>query len=349
MIKKKKIGVLGGGQLGMFLCIAAKRIGKEITVYSESSEFSAEKFANNYFIGKYLDFSKMDKFLNEVDLVTIETENIPLDTLHYINKKKPLFPSLFAIEKAQHRDKEKEFLNVVVGLRTANYRLINSYSDLLEAFNDFEKKTIIKSCEQGYDGKNQYTINSQNINEFRNFNFNDFIAEEIVEFKKEISVIVYRDIYGNVMNYPPVENNHKDKILSETIFPAKINKKSHEKAICYAKRIICSLNMVGLLAVEMFLLKNNDIIINELAPRPHNSGHWTLDCCDLNQFDNLILTICGYKVQQPKINTPRCKMINIIGENYNKINNFKDYKFYDYYKKKVLPKRKMGHLIKKFE
>ena len=116
MIKKKKIGVLGGGQLGMFLCIAAKRIGKEITVYSESSEFSAEKFANNYFIGKYLDFSKMDKFLNEVDLVTIETENIPLDTLHYINKKKPLFPSLFAIEKAHHRDKEKayEILNKLV-------------------------------------------------------------------------------------------------------------------------------------------------------------------------------------------------------------------------------------------
>ena len=140
MIKKKKIGVLGGGQLGMFLCIAAKRIGKEITVYSESSEFSAEKFANNYFIGKYSDFSKMDKFLNEVDLVTVETENIPLDTLRYINKKKPLFPSLFAIEKAQNRDKEKEFLNFVVGLRTANYKLINSYSDLLEAFYDFEKK-----------------------------------------------------------------------------------------------------------------------------------------------------------------------------------------------------------------
>lgn len=342
----KKIGILGGGQLGMFLCHSAKKFQKEIIIYSESHEFSAKKFANKYFIGKYLDFERINNFLKCVDIVTVETENIPLKTLKYIEKKKKLLPDSSIIEIAQNRKKEKAFLNSLQGIRTTNYKPIQSYSDLLYSLNYFNGELIIKSCEQGYDGKNQYYINNTNHHDFIDFSFKHYIAEEIVRFKKEISVIVFRDKYGKIMNYPPVENDHKENILSETIFPARISDKISERAINYAKKIISSLNMNGLLAVEMFLTQNNNLVINEIAPRPHNSGHWTMDGCDINQFDNLLLSICGYKISKPKTVIKRCKMINIIGEEYNNKKRFKDYKFYDYYKKKVLPKRKMGHLLK---
>lgn len=344
----KKIGILGGGQLGMFLCQSAKKIQKEIIIYSESQEFSAKNFANKYFVGKYLDFERINNFLNCVDIVTVETENIPLKTLKYIEKKKKLLPDSSVIEKAQNRKNEKEFINSLKGIRTTNYKLIQSYPDLLSSLNYFNGELILKSCEQGYDGKNQYYINNINHHDFIDFSFKDYIAEEIVRFKKEISVIVFMDIYGNIMNYPPVENNHKQNILSETIFPARISEKVSEEAINYAKKIISSLNMIGLLAVEMFVTQNNKLVINEIAPRPHNSGHWTMDGCDINQFDNLLLSICGDKISKPKTVIKQCKMINIIGEDYNNKNRFKDYKFYDYYKKKVLPKRKMGHLLKIF-
>lgn len=346
-MKKKvdSIGVIGGGQLGMFICQSAKKFNKKISIFTEKKDCSAKNFANNLFVGDYTDFKKIDLFLESVDLVTIETENIPLKTLEYIEDKKKLIPNSNSVKIAQNREREKKFLNSIKDIRTTRFKKINSFESLNSALNSFGKKMIIKSCEFGYDGKNQHLVNEENIHKFKIFHLKNFIAEKIVSYKKEISVIVFSDRFGNVKNYPPVENFHKNNILAKTTFPANINQSTSKKAVRLARNVIKSLKMVGILAVEMFLLDNNEIIINEIAPRPHNSGHWTIDCCNYNQFDNLILCISGKKIEDPKI-FKSCEMINVIGNEYQKKNILnKKFKFYDYYKDSIMPKRKMGHYI----
>ena len=339
------IGVIGGGQLGMFICQSAKKFNKIVSVFTEKKDCSAKKFANNLFVGDYTNFEKIDLFLESVDLVTVETENIPLKTLEYIEKKKKLIPNSNSIKIAQNREREKKFLNSIKDIRTTKFKKINSFESLHLALNSFGKEIIIKSCEFGYDGKGQHLVNEENINKFKKFHLKNFIAEKIVPYKKEISVIVFSDKFGNIKHYPPVENLHKKNILTKTSFPAKINKYTCEKAVVLARNIIKSLKMVGLLAVEMFLLDNNEIIINEIAPRPHNSGHWTIDCCNYNQFDNLVFCILGKKIEKPEI-FKSCEMINVIGKEYQKKNILnKKFKFYDYYKNSIKPKRKMGHYI----
>ncbi len=337
------IGILGGGQLGMFLCLAAKRFKKKISVYSESRHCSAEKFCDNFFYGSFEDLNRIEKFCNSVDIVTVETENIPIKTLNLIDKKKKLRPIASSIEIAQNRIKEKKFLNSLKNIQTTPYYKIQNYDELKEVFNKFNKNIIIKSCTFGYDGKNQYRISSRNISNFKNLNIKNYIAEKVVDFKKEISVIISRDTKGEIQIYPPVENIHKKGILISSHFPSKLSKKIQKKAIDYAIHITKKLKIIGVLAIEMFVLENEEIYINELAPRPHNSGHWTLDCCNYNQFDNLILAISGLKIHNPEIFSGAI-MKNILGNDYNNIKEISQkYKFYDYFKDSVKPKRKMGH------
>lgn len=347
MEKKKSIntiGVLGGGQLGMFLCKASKKLNLKTIVLSEEKDCSASKFCDDMFVGKFNDLSVIEKFMQKVDVVTIETENIPLKTLRFIEEKKSLKPSSKVIEIAQNRIKEKKFLNSLKEISTTEFNEINHFEDLLKAFNKFGKKLLLKSSELGYDGKNQFKINKNNIDEFKKFNLKGFVAEKIVNFDKEISVICFRDNKGNIEYLPPVHNIHKKSILKSTTFPPNISKVTEIKAIEYAKKIALNLNLVGVLAVEMFVLKNGQILINELAPRPHNSGHWSLDCCEVNQFENLLRAISKQKVLAPKIFS-RGIMKNLIGKEYlKKITSTKNIKFHDYYKKMVKEKRKMGHV-----
>ena len=339
---KNKLGILGGGQLGMFICQAAKRYNIKTTIFSNSQKFSAKEFCDNFLIGSFFDKVLLDKFINSSDFFTIETENIPLEVLKLIEKKKKIFPSSYIVEIAQNRLKEKNFLNSINGVKTAKYKEINSFSDLESFYKLFGKTGILKSCEMGYDGKGQYHINHKNIQNFKNNELRGYILEEVIDFKKEISVLVCCSDKSTIF-YPPVENIHKESILRQTIHPARISNEIKNKALMLATKIASELKLQGILAIEMFLMKNDELLINELAPRPHNSGHWSLDFCKYNQFESLIFSIFKKKLMNPEpINS--CKMINVIGKDYEKKNIFsKKYKFYDYFKEEIKELRKMGH------
>lgn len=345
MKRKESIGILGGGQLGMFLCKSAKKQNVKISVFSEIKTCSAKKFSDKFFVGDFSKLNTLDDFINSVDLITVETENIPLNVLKYIEKKKKIFPSSRIISIAQNRLIEKKFINSLKLIKTPNYESINCFDDLKKSLSRFGGKTLIKSCEFGYDGKNQYHVSKENLIYFKNYTLKNFIAEELVDFKKEFSVIVARDIFGNIINYPLVENIHKNNILYKSIFPAKIPKIAIKEAINFSRFFAETIKLVGILAIEMFLLKNNKILINEIAPRPHNSGHWTMDGCNESQFDNLINILLRREINCPKI-IKSCIMTNVIGYDYKEKEKIKQkFKFYDYYKSEILPKRKMGHFI----
>ena len=339
---KNKLGILGGGQLGMFICQAAKKYNVKTTVFSNNKEFSAKKFCDNFLIGSFSNKIVLDEFINSSDFFTIETENIPLEVLKLIEKKKKIFPSSHIVEIAQNRLKEKNFLNSINGIKTAKYKEINSFIDLENFYKFFGNTGILKSCEMGYDGKGQYYINDKNIQNFKNRDLRGYILEEILDFKKEISVLVCCS-NKNTIFYPPVENIHKNSILRQTIHPAKISNEIKNEALMLAKKVASELKLQGILAIEMFLMKNDELLINELAPRPHNSGHWSLDFCKYNQFESLIFSIFNKELMQPEpINN--CKMINVIGKDYEKKNIYsKKYKFYDYFKEEIKELRKMGH------
>lgn len=346
MNKLKKIntiGIIGGGQLGMFLCLSAKKFKKKVYVYSDKKECSAKNYCDKFFYGKLDDSLNIKEFTKIVDIITVETENIPKKTLDIIESFQKLTPSIHSIKIAQNRLKEKKFINSLDGINTTEFFNLQNFDDLLKAFNLFEKKVIIKSTEFGYDGKNQFRIDSKNIQKFKNFNFKNFLAEKVVNFVKEISVISCIDRFGNVEIFPPVENIHENNMLRDTKYPANISNNLEKLAINYATTIAKELEVIGIIAIEMFVLADDTILINEIAPRPHNSGHWTLDCCDINQFDNVILAITNNRIKKPKILSGGL-MINVIGEEYSEKKKIeKKYKFYDYFKKSIKPMRKMGH------
>ncbi len=339
----KKIGIIGGGQLGMFICEAAKKKKIKTIVYSDTFDFSAKKVCDNFIVANYNDIKKINEFINNADFFTIETENIPIDFLKTIEKKKKIFPSSKVVEIAQNRLKEKSFLNSLDGIETVRYFEVNNFDQLNEFSSKFNHKCILKTQEFGYDGKGQFEINKKNLNKFKNKNLKKYILEEKVNFDLEISVIIARSEY-NFFSYPPVENFHKNSILRKTIFPAKINDKVKERSLRMAETIAKKLDFYGVLAIEMFVL-NEKILINEIAPRPHNSGHWTIDAAGCSQFDNLVSIITRGTSTDP---TPfkSCEMINIIGNEYLNIKNIsKNHKVYDYFKPEVRPLRKMGHYI----
>lgn len=338
----RSLGIIGGGQLGMFICQAAKSLGIKTSIFSENQEFSAKKFCDQYFIGKFNDNEVLENFINSADYFTIETENIPHDILDKIASVKQIFPDPQIVKICQNRLKEKRFLNSLENIRTAVYFEINSFKDLEKKISLINNNGILKTSELGYDGKGQYKIVNGKIDDLKDLNLKNFILEKILDFEKEISVIVCRK-NKKVEAYPVVENIHKNSILRETIYPANLSKEVSNKALKMAIQIADELDLHGILAVEMFLMKDESIIVNELAPRPHNSGHWTLDYCEVSQFQNLINTIF---LNSPKSPSPHasCKMINVIGDEFlSKEKLKKKFKFYDYFKKEIKGSRKMGH------
>ena len=343
-MNSKTLGIIGGGQLGMFICIAARKIGLQTLVYSQKENFSAKEFCDKCIIGNIRSMEKIEKFIEDSDFCTVETENIHKDFLRIIEKRKNLFPSSNIIEISQNRLIEKKFLNSLENIETTKFFEVNNFKDLKESAKNLNYNCILKTQELGYDGKGQSTIKKENLYKFENQILQNCIIEEKVNFKLEISVIVARNSSKTVV-YPPVTNIHKKSILRETIFPAKIDNHLKQSAIEKAIYISENLNLKGILAVEMFITNKDQILINELAPRPHNSGHWTMDACKFSQFDNLVSIINYNEVYEPEPYR-NCKMINIIGEEYMSLKKIKNnYKTYDYFKKNIKSNRKMGHYV----
>ena len=339
------LGIIGGGQLGSMLSTAAKKLNIKSTIYSDDLDAPAQNFCNEFIFGKYNDRSKILEFAGKVDVITFEFENIPFETLNELNKIKTVLPKPSVNRLIQHRLAEKDFINKL-NIRTTRYVSIEKKSDI-ETLEDF-LPGILKTTTMGYDGKGQYPI--KRIEDLYSLEIDfskGYILEKLVKLKKEISVIVTRFSNNNYEIYEPIENTHQDQILQHSIIPAEISKKILDQSKEWAIQIAEELKYVGTLCVEFFIDRNENLYVNEIAPRVHNSGHLTINAYNVSQFENHIRAVCSLeKIPLKKISN--AKMLNLIG------NQIKLYRenlklnenefFFDYLKKEIKEKRKMGHI-----
>jgi len=339
------LGILGGGQLGSMLSIAAKKLNIKTVIYSDDLDAPAQNFCNEFIFGKYEDSNQILNFVKKVNVITYEFENIPFETLNEINKLKTVFPKPSINRLIQHRLAEKDFINKL-NIRTTRYVSVEKKSDL-DSLDDF-LPGILKTTTMGYDGKGQYPI--KNLDEINNLKIDfskEYILEKLVKLKKEISVIITRFSNNKYEVYEPIENIHEDQILRTSKIPADINKNLIEQSKEWSIQISEELKYIGTLCVEFFIDRNDNLYVNEIAPRVHNSGHLTINAFNVSQFENHVRAVCSLE-QIPLKKLHNAEMINLIGDQiktYRESPNFKDNQFFfDYLKKEIKDKRKMGHL-----
>jgi 5-(carboxyamino)imidazole ribonucleotide synthase len=339
------LGIIGGGQLGSMLAIAAKKLNIQTVILCDDADAPAQNFCNKFISGNYEDKKKINEFLNLVDFVTYEFENIPFETLNEINKLKPVLPKPSVNRLIQHRLAEKDFINKL-NIRTTRYVSIAKKSDI-EALEDF-LPGILKTTTLGYDGKGQHQIESVDDLGSLNLDFSkEYILEKLVKLKKEISIIITRFNNHKYEIYEPIENFHEDQILKHSKIPAEINEKIFNQSKDWAILIAEELKYVGTLCVEFFIDRNDNLYVNEIAPRVHNSGHLTINAYNISQFENHVRAVCSLE-QVPLKKLSNAKMINLIGNqilhyrNLPKLDNNEF--FFDYLKKEIKDKRKMGHI-----
>ena len=343
-MSKPVLGIIGGGQLGSMMTIAAKKLNIRTIIFSDDINSPAQKYSNEFIYGKYDNQGKINQFIKKTDIVTFEFENIPYETLNKINKIKPVLPKPSINKIIQHRIAEKDFINKL-NIKTTEYVLIKNKSSMNSSINLLPG--LLKTTTLGYDGKGQYKIESINDLESLNINFSkEYILEKLVKLKKEISIIITRFTNNKYEVYEPIENKHEEQILKYSKIPADISEMNFKKSKEWAIKIAENLDYIGTLCVEFFIDIDDDLYVNEIAPRVHNSGHLTIDAYNVSQFENHIRAVCTLE----KIETKRlchAKMNNIIGNDISIYRNKKFKKnefFYDYFKKEIKDKRKMGHL-----
>ena len=340
-----KLGIIGGGQLGSMLCQAAKKLNVKTVIYSDDNNAPAQNFSDEFIFAEYSNKDKIYEFAKKVDIITYEFENIPYETLNELNKLKPVSPKPSVNRLIQHRLAEKDFINKL-NIRTTRYVHIESKDDLLP-LDDF-LPGILKTTTMGYDGKGQYPINNiEEIDSLKiNFN-NEYVLEKLVKLKKEISVIITRYNNNKYEIYEPIENIHEDQILRHSKIPAEISEKLFEQSKEWAILIAEELKYVGTLCVEFFIDRNDNLYVNEIAPRVHNSGHLTINAYNVSQFENHVRAVCSLD-QIPLKKISNAEMINLIGDQIVKYRDnpkVNDNQFlFDYLKKDIKEKRKMGHL-----
>ena len=339
------LGIIGGGQLGSMLAIAAKKLNINTVIFCDDEDAPAQNFCNKFIFGNYDNQEKISEFVKLVDIVTFEFENIPYETLDEINKLKPVLPKPSVNRLVQHRLAEKDFINNL-NIRTTRYVSVEKKSDI-DSLEDF-LPGILKTTTLGYDGKGQYPINS--IEELNSLSIDfskGYILEKLVKLKKEISIIITRFNNQKYEIYEPIENTHQEQILKNSKIPADIDDKIYNQSKDWATMIAEELKYVGTLCVEFFIDRNDNLYVNEIAPRVHNSGHLTINAFNVSQFENHIRSVCGLE-QIPLKKISNAKMINLIGDEisyYRKISKLNDNEFFfDYLKKEIKKKRKMGHL-----
>ena len=337
------LGIIGSGQLGSMLCQAAKKLNVRTVVISDDEQGPAQKYADQFIFAKYDDRQKIKQFIDEADVVTFEFENIPINILKQIEKEKKVLPKPKINKIIQNRKLEKSFVNEL-GIATTKWAFIEKGEDVNKNSNLLPG--ILKTNTLGYDGQGQFVLKSL-ADVKKDWCFTaDYILEKKVNLKKEISVIITRFIDGETFVYEPIENLHKDQILKYSRIPANIDEKIYEQAQNNAKLIADKLDYAGSMCVEYFIDQDNNLLVNEIAPRVHNSGHLTINAFNISQFENHIRAVCGLKFEKPKKNS-NAEMINILGkeiEEYRSKTFKEDEFFFDYGKKIIKEKRKMGHL-----
>ena len=343
-MSKPTLGIIGGGQLGSMLVAAARKLNIKTIVFSDDEDAPAQKISEEFICGQYNDQEKINEFVNKANFITYEFENIPYETLNKINKLKPVLPKPSVNRIIQHRLAEKDFINKL-NIRTTRYISIEEKSQI-DAVQDL-LPGLLKTTTLGYDGKGQHLINS--IEDVKNLNIDfskGYILEKLVKLKKEISIIITRFSDKKYEIYEPIENVHEDQILKHSTIPADIDDKIFIQSKTWAMQIAEELKYVGTLCVEFFIDRNENLYVNEIAPRVHNSGHLTINAYNISQFENHVRAVCKLEqIALKKISNARMK--NIIG---NEISFYREKKyeqnefFFDYLKKEIKSKRKMGHL-----
>lgn len=345
---RKTIGILGGGQLGRMLAQAAAEFGYRCHIYAPAGDNPAFEVAAEATIGAYDDHAALARFAATVDVVTYEFENIPVPAVELLAATRPVFPDARALGVTQDRLAEKDFINGAGG-RTAPYAAVDSLADAEAAMARLGLPLVLKTRRFGYDGKGQVIVReaASLAAAVTRLGTTGLIAEGFVPFEREVSVVLARGQDGAVAAYPLVENRHVDHILDETIAPAVADPALLEQARRVATGIITELQYVGILAVEMFVV-GDAILVNELAPRVHNSGHWTMDACAVSQFEQHVRAICGLPLGDPRPHS-RAVMKNLLGADIDRWREFLDEPglcFHAYGKAEARPGRKMGHVTR---
>ena len=337
------LGIIGSGQLGSLLCQAAKKLNIKTIVISDDENGPAQNYSDKFIYSKYDDKNKIREFINEVDIITYEFENIPINILKEIDKEKKVLPKPEINKIIQNRQLEKTFVNNL-GIKTTKWAFIKTAKDVQQNKNLLPG--ILKTNTLGYDGHGQYVLNTlDDVKKDWCFTA-DYILEKRVNLKKEISVIVTRFKNKEIYIYEPIENTHKDQILKYSKIPADIKPVIFKKAQDSAELIANELDYIGTMCVEYFIDQEDSLLVNEIAPRVHNSGHLTINAFNISQFENHIRAVCGLKKENVK-KIANAEMKNILGSEIQDYRNrsFKtDEYFFDYGKKIIKEKRKMGHL-----
>jgi 5-(carboxyamino)imidazole ribonucleotide synthase len=344
------IGILGGGQLGRMLAMAAARLGLRCQVFSPDPDSPAFDVVQHASCAEYADVEALELFANDVDVITYEFENVPAATAIILAARRPVVPDLEILQTTQDRLAEKDFITKL-GIGTADYADVSSAQELQSAITRIGLPAVIKTRRFGYDGKGQAIIRDGDDPDqvWTDLGTRSAILEAFVPFEREISVIAARGDDGKVECFDVTENQHRDHILKISTAPAAISETLAAQARAIAENIASALNYVGVLAVEMFVVPGDNgatLLVNEIAPRVHNSGHWTLDGASVSQFEQHIRAIAGWPLAQPVRHGP-VTMTNLIGDDIN------DYErwltipgatVHLYGKGAPRPGRKMGHV-----
>ncbi len=344
------IGIIGGGQLGRMLAMSAARLSFRTIILEPQPDCPAAQVANKQIVAAYDDDEALDALAAACDIITYEFENVPVAAAARLARARPVFPPPKALEAAQDRLVEKRFLSDS-GIVTARFHAVDSQADLEAALADFGGSGVLKTCRLGYDGKGQRVFRSEQDSPqgaFAALGSVPLILESFVPFEREISIIAARSVDGAVACYDPAENVHRNGILHTSTVPAAISAATAEAARAAAKAILDALGYVGVIGVEFFVLADGSLVANEMAPRVHNSGHWTEAACIVSQFEQHIRAVAGLPLGNP-VRHSDCVMQNLIGDDIDDVPVWlaKDNVFVHLYgKTEARPGRKMGHITR---
>ncbi|MGB0681953.1 MAG: 5-(carboxyamino)imidazole ribonucleotide synthase [Magnetovibrionaceae bacterium] len=308
------IGIIGGGQLGRMTALAAAELGYDCHIFTPESDSPAARVAKTDTVAAYDDRSALEAFAREVDVVTFEFENIPFESVQLLEDLVPVRPGWDALRVSQDRLVEKEFLNSL-GIETAEFRAVGSLEDLARATIEVGRPSILKTRRMGYDGKGQVRIDPDTdlAEAIEVLGGTPGILEGFVPFACEVSVVVARSIAGEVRVFACSENDHRHHILHTSTVPAGIAPELAARAEEFGLRVARGLSLVGLVALELFVTQDGRLIANEIAPRPHNSGHWTMDACAQGQFHQFVRAVAGLPLASPERHSD-VVMTNLIGD-----------------------------------
>ncbi len=344
------IGLLGSGQLGRMFAIAAKQMGYRIHVFSPAYESPAGQVADLEIQASYDDLETVARFAQQVDVITLEFENIPVATIEAAGQFAPVRPGSSVLHTTQNRLREKTFLQQA-GLPVTRFRAVRSLDELNLACAEL-MPAVLKTTTMGYDGKGQVTIRdiSETASAWEHLNTTEAILEEFVEFDCEVSVVAARNPQGELAAYAPIRNLHRNHILDVSVCPSGMEQDLHDEAIKMAHTVLTELRAIGVFCVEFFVTADGRLVINEIAPRPHNSGHLTIEAHATSQFEQQLRAVCGLKLGSTRQLSPAA-MVNLLGEcwetgvpNWVQALTLPEVKLHLY--GKVVPElgRKMGHL-----